>query len=634
MAYERDADDGSSRRRMLAALGAASTTLAGCTDVLSDEASETTPDDATNGNGGGEPGDGSVRWPAIEAGEVLSDFETLDEWSPRTGEISAASDEARSGSQAAVVESDEGTAGMELRFPDGIDLEGWDASVAVKPESADRIVVEFLAPTRSERLSSIRVVPDGYDGWFRMDCGYQQKPGNDPDLSNVTGINVIADGPDGGPTRLLVDDLRRTESAANGKAILAFHGGHDSHYDVAAGMLEERGWAAAVPVSPDRIGEGGRMGLDELRDLSDRGWDVCSLPQTSTPLPEQPADRQREILETARDALASDGFDDGSRHLFVPEARMDSTTYDVVRDVHESAFLYSSGTTAAPPIEMHMIPFIWGPALHTGVRRHLNLSDQYDLLTVLRIPRIVDEEDVGVDENRMSLDDFGLLLDHIEHRGLDVVTPSDLVDGTLDRDSSGDEAETGERPDGVVLEAGQSHAFEGSGTGDSPTFDLDEGVLVANVSHDGREITVDATKTGGFGIDENLLTTSGNPTGTSIMAVEDATYRLEVDADGAWSIDLSQPSVHSDDLDDLPFEDAGTGSSFVGPLWTDGDVRVVATHDGDGTFIVDGYGEDGSREVLVNRTGAFDNSRSYKAGGPVWLNVEADGDWTLDVTDS
>lgn len=61
---------------------------------------------------------------------------------------------------------------------------------------------------------------------------------------------------------------------------------------------------------------------------------------------------------------------------------------------------------------------------------------------------------------------------------------------------------------------------------------------------------------------------------------------------------------------------------------------MVATHDGDGEFIVDGYGADGSWEVLVHRTGAFDNSRSYRVGGAVWLNVEADGNWTLEVTNA
>ncbi|SER88041.1 polysaccharide deacetylase family protein [Natrinema salaciae] len=626
MAFERDADGGSSRRRLLAGVTAASAAIAGCMDALSDELGLN--EDETTG--------GPVRWPAIEAGDALSDFEDLEEWSPRSGavEIAPAPDEARAGSQAAVVESDEERAGMEIRFADGIDLEDWDVSLAVKPASVDRIAVEILAPTRDERLTSVRPVPDEYDGWFRMDCGYQQKPGNDPDPSTVTGINVVAHGPDGGPTRLLVDDLRRTKSAANGAAILAFYGGHESHYDVAAEMLAERGWTAAVPVTPERIGDEGRMGLDDLRELRDREWDICSLPQASTPLPEQPADRQRQVLESARDALASDGFEDGARHLFVPDGRMDAATYDVARDVHESAFLYSAGTTAVPPTEMHMIPYIWGPALHTGVRRHVNLSDQYGLLTVVRVPRIVDEDDVGVDENRMSLDDFGLLLDHFEHRGLDVVTPSDLVDGQFDRADGDDETAGRERPSGVVLESGRSHAVEGSGSSESQTVALDDGVLVANVSHDGSTIAVDVSDVDGSGRSENLLTTSGNATGESIMAVESGTYGLEVDADGAWSIDLSQPAVRAADLTDLPVQASGTGSAFVGPLWTVGDARVVATHDGDGQFIVDGYGADGSREILAHRTGEFDNSRSYKAGGVVWLNVEADGDWTLEVVDS
>ncbi|WP_225336072.1 polysaccharide deacetylase family protein [Halomicrobium urmianum] len=638
MVSERGSDDGSSRRQLLATLGAGavSTTLAGCIDVLSDGAAggDETPDGtAAGGNETSTATDdtatGSTTWPAIESGELLFDFETLEELTPRTGEVSAAPDEARRGSQAAVIESDEGTAGVELRFPDGLDLEGWDVSMAVKPASADRIFVEFLAPTQRERLSSIRVVPDEYDGWFRMDCGYQQKPGDEPDLSNVTGINIVVDGPEDGPSKLLVDDLRRTESASNGAVVLAFHGGHESHYEIAAEMLAERDWSGAVPVSPEQIGDSGRMGLDELSELSDRGWDVCSLPSVSTPLPDQSADQQRSVLENARDALASEGFEDGARHLFVPDGRMDSTTYDVARDVHESTFLYSAGTTGVPPTEMHVIPFIWGPALHTGVRRHLNISDQYDLLTVLRIPRIVDSEDVD-SGNRMSLDDFGLLLDHIEHRNLDVVTPSDLVDGTLDLD--GDEPSVGTRPSGTVLEAGQSHTFEGTGSGESPTFELDDGVVVATVSHDGEAIAVDVTKPDGLGRSENLLTTSGNESGESIMAVDDDTYRLEVDADGEWSIDLSQPAVHADDLEDLPVEASGTGSAFVGPLWTERDVRIVATHDGDGTFIVDGYGADGSREVIVHRSGEFSNSRSYKAGGPAWINVEADGNWTLEIS--
>ncbi|ELY47367.1 polysaccharide deacetylase family protein [Natronorubrum sulfidifaciens] len=633
---ERNSSDGRSRRWLLTTAGVTSAALAGCTDFLSE--ADSVADGVTSQGGDDESGagaaSGSIRWPAIDEGESLSDFEDLNEWNAWKTDLSAAPDEARIGTQAAVIESDEREASINLRFPDGLDLREWDTSLAVKPENATRIVVEFLAPDREARLNTVRTIPDEFDGWFRLDCGYEHKPEGEPDLSNVTRINIVAVGPEDGKTRVLVDDLRRTTGADNGKAILAFYGGHDSHYDIAAELLEERGWAAAAAISPDRIGDQGRMGQRQLHELQDRGWDICSYPRVSMALPEMPESRQQQVLETNRDLLESAGFEDGARHLFIPEDRMDATTNELIRDVYDSAFLFGSCTAGIPPTGMHTIPLIWGPALHNGVRRHINLADQYQVLTVLRIPRIVDEEDVHPDANRMSLDDFEHLLNHLEHRGLDVITPSDLVDGTFESDDDGDETFNDGRPEGTILEAGQSHAFEGSGSSESLTIDLDDGVLSASFSHNGDgDFTVDLIATGD-GRDDSLVTTSGITAGESIAAVESGTYRLEVDTDSTWSIDLYQPEVHADDLDSLPVEARGSGSGFVGPIWTDSDVRLEVTHDGDGDFIVDGYGADGSMESIVNQTGTVDNSRSYRAGGAVWLNIEATGDWTLEVTDS
>ncbi|APX96825.1 polysaccharide deacetylase family protein [Natronorubrum daqingense] len=624
---------GPSRRWLLSTVGVASAALAGCTDILSDEGSGDDADgEGSDDSGSDSSGDGSAQWPAIEAGEQLSDFEDLDEWFPQNSELSAAEDEARIGSQAAVVESDGREARIDMRL-DGIDLEEWDVSLAVKPEAADQIVVEFLAPDRDARLNTVRTVPDGYEGWFRLDCGYEHKPEGEPDLSNVTRINVVAVGSEDGETRMLVDDLRRTEAADNGKAILAFYGGYDSHYDIAAEMLEERDWTAAVPMSPDQIGADGRMGLEELQDLQDRGWDVCSHPQISTPLPEMPEDRQRDVLETNRDSLEDNGFEDGARHLFVPDDRMDETTVEVARDVHDSAFLFGSCPSGVPPTGMHTIPLIWGPALHNGVRRHINLADQYNQLTVMEVPRIVDEEDVDVDENRMSLDDFEHLLNHIEHRGLDVITPSDLVDGTYESDEEDEDHDDG-RPDGTILEEGQAYEFDDTGSTTESGVDLEEGVASASFTHDGDDEFVVELVADGGGSDVTLVTTDGNTAGESIAAVEEGSYGLEIQADGEWTIDLSQPEVHADDLDELGVEASGTGSSFVGPIWAEDDVRLEVAHDGDGEFLVDGYDADGASESIVSDTGSFDSSRSFSAGGTVWINVEADGDWSLEASDA
>ncbi len=158
---------------------------------------------------------------------------------------------------------------------------------------------------------------------------------------------------------------------------------------------------------------------------------------------------------------------------------------------------------------------------------------------------------------------------------------------------------------------------------------------MGEVSHDGdSEFVVELTAVDGDLGNDLLTTTGGATTGESIVTIGDGTYRATVDADGPWSLTLDQPEVHSDDLTDVPVETSGTGSAVVGPLWTDSPLRLSVTHDGTGKFVVDGYGADGSWEQLVNKTGAFDNSRSYAASGVVWINVEADGDWTLEVTKS
>lgn len=427
---------GLSRRQLVTALGVTSTaTVAGCLDALSDDSDGNgdgngNGDGSGNGNGDGNGNGNGGGWPAIDDGEVISDFETADDWTAVTGELETVSD-APTGSQGLAVEGDGDRAAMRIDFPRGIDLDGWDTSLAVKTDSVTKIHFEFMAPERGSHLTSIRDIPADFEGWTRLDFGYIQKHG-EPDLANVRRLNIVAVGPEDG-TRIVVDDLRKTEAVDNGKAVLAFYDGRDSHYELAADRLEERGWSAAVPVDSDRIGGQGRMGLGELDELTEQGWDICSYPSVSTPLPEMPEDRQQEVIEGNRDELAELGYEDGSRHFFAPNDRMAAATQTVLRDSHESAFLFGASPAGAPPTNPHMTPLIWGPDLRGGVRRAINLCDQFQQLTVLRIPRIVDTSNGGeAGSNSMPLEDFEELLDHLETRGLDVVTPSDLVDGNLE----------------------------------------------------------------------------------------------------------------------------------------------------------------------------------------------------------
>lgn len=606
--------------------------IAGC---LGDDGVTSSGDDSSDSDGGSSHGNGGdseadVAWPAIANGELISDFEEGSAMEPLIGTLEGSPDEARAGSQALVVESDEDRAGVALFFPDGLDLDGWDASMAVKAEAIDRIAIEFHAPSFGDHLTSFRRLPNEHDDWMRVDFGYDEKQG-EPNLTNVTELRIIGFDNDGGPTRFLVDDLRRTEAVANGKAIVVCYGGHLSHLEMAASMLAEREWPAAVAMDPRRVGGTNRMDRHDLRELSERGWDISPAPRGDGGLTGLPEGEQRSIIETARDAMAENGFRDGARHYFSADWRsMDPTTQAAVRDLHETAFVFGSSTSGVPPTGPHLIPVSWGPALHSGIRRQINIADQYQLLVVLRIPPLVEDQEEVNEGSEMWVGDFEHLLDHIEHRGLDVITPSDLVDGTFAGDGSEDS--TTDRPEGTILESGRAHAFEGDGTGETPAFDVDAGLLFASFTHDRTDpFAIDIEPIDGQVPNDVLARTAGHRSGESVLAIERGEYRLAVDAEGSWLVEVYQPAIHSDDLQELPLERIGAGSGLVGPFWTAEDGSIRAVHDGDGDFIVDMYSANGAREQIVNTTGTFESTRSFVADASAWLNVEASGEWTITV---
>ena len=654
---------GSSRRRVLLLVGALSAGVAGCMDdELSDEpdgdddteppadddssdtagpstadedgttADEdgTTPDDTATDDrtdptdGNVDPG--SIKYPAIEIGELVSDFGPDARLEALHGTFEGDTEQARIGEQAMVIENGGDRAGVGLHFPEGLDLDGWDTSLAVKAGAINRIAIEFHAPSFGDHLTSFRRLPNDHDDWLRIDFGFDEKQG-DPDLSHVTELRILGFASGDGPTRFVIDDLRRTPAVANGKAILACYGGRLSHYEIAGELLQERGWPAAVAVDPRDIGRSGRMDVQQLRELQERGWDICPAPSGPDGLSGRPEDEQRSIIETAQEALSNRGFDNGARHFFAPAWReMDPTNHKLVREHFDTAFVFGSSTSGIPPTGSHLIPMSWGPALHGGVRRQINLADQYQQLVVLRIPSIVENED-NVTDNNMWVEDFIHLLDHLEHRGLDVITPTDLIDGTFEDDDT--QPESIERPDGMILEAGARHSFDGEGHDTTDEFELEDGLLHLSYAHDADGL---------FSID--VVGQDNNPSfvniedvseGESVMVVDAGTYHFEISAEGPWTIRVRQPEVHSDDLTDVPLGATGSGPRVIGPIWAAERGRLQATHEGSGPFVVDLTGVDGTQERIVHSTGSFDSSRSYRGPGTCWLAVKAAGDWSIEM---
>ena len=434
-----------SRRTLLATVGGAAVPVAGCLGIDSDEengdadegnTSADTPGDGVNNDGDEETpdqdndqepdeGEEGVRPPAIEYGESIEQFGEVDLWGGiGGGSTGADTDVHLTGSQALRVEGEGPVAGAFTAYPDKLDLDGYDLSMAVRVEApaGGRIAVELLAPYRSDHLVSIRTIPPDMTGWLRVDFGYTGKRG-EPDLSAIEELRIQVEAPEGEAVRFWIDDIRKTAAADQGAALLSFYGGLRSHYEVVYPILEERGLAGAAAVVPRSVNASGRMTIGELRELRDAGWDVSPFPLQGTPLPEQGADQQREAIETAHEYLTQRGFPDGARHFFAPHHRVGPDTLDILREVHETGFLFGGCNTGLAPTAPHTVSLIEGTEIHGGVRRLANLADQYNQLVGLRFDDIGDHDGAA-----MSVEDFEAVLDHLQARELAVITPSDLLD--------------------------------------------------------------------------------------------------------------------------------------------------------------------------------------------------------------
>lgn len=129
---------------------------------------------------------------------------------------------------------------------------------------------------------------------------------------------------------------------------------------------------------------------------------------------------------------------------------------------------------------------------------------------------------------------------------------------------------------------------------------------------------------------ELLANVIGGFDGRAAADLDDIEYRIQVTADGAWTITLTQPTPTSGQNPPASFE--GNGPDVVGPLESDGAVTVSMTHAGGGNFavqVVDGGG--GLVDLLANDIGEFQGSSTANFRGASWLLVEADGAWTIEI---
>jgi hypothetical protein len=188
----------------------------------------------------------------------------------------------------------------------------------------------------------------------------------------------------------------------------------------------------------------------------------------------------------------------------------------------------------------------------------------------------------------------------------------------------------------AIVLAGQSHSFEGSGSDVTDEFELNDGIAEVEFSHDGESnFIVEMLDLEGDEFDDELLVNViGSIEGRSVIPTADSRYQLDINADGDWSIALDQPEVTEDYLEELPLSAEGSGPDVVGPIELEGVTEIEATHDGESNFIVEARtaeGGFGAWDLIFNEIGEFEGSATTRTNGVAWIDVNADGDWTLEI---
>lgn len=188
----------------------------------------------------------------------------------------------------------------------------------------------------------------------------------------------------------------------------------------------------------------------------------------------------------------------------------------------------------------------------------------------------------------------------------------------------------------------------GSGDTVSDKFTLGEGIAIFDMEHSGSSNYIIWLMNADTGERTSLLVNEiGSFDGRKIVGVTGSAmqaspgnYVLDISADGTWDITITQPKPTTGS--DLPQTYTGDGYDVVGPFNLEkGLAKFEMSHDGNANFIVQLYDTEGNQvELLANEIGSYTGTKAVgvtgelfdASPGPHYLNIQADGDWEITVT--
>ncbi|MGP4009186.1 hypothetical protein [Streptomyces sp. 4N124] len=176
--------------------------------------------------------------------------------------------------------------------------------------------------------------------------------------------------------------------------------------------------------------------------------------------------------------------------------------------------------------------------------------------------------------------------------------------------------------------------LSGKGQQATETFTVTDGLAVFHSTCSGCEANfiVELLDSSGQ-LKDLLVNTIGAYDGSRAQGLSAGRYRLSMQADAAWTVTITQPRHES--ADSLPHMYQGKGDQVEGPFTADHAATLRGEHHGQENFAVTVLDTDGDlQDLAFNEIGTFRGSTVTQmiSDGPYYLNITADGTWTLHVS--
>lgn len=173
--------------------------------------------------------------------------------------------------------------------------------------------------------------------------------------------------------------------------------------------------------------------------------------------------------------------------------------------------------------------------------------------------------------------------------------------------------------------------FQESGVGDlsESGITLEQGLTTVSATHDGNT-GFDVSLVDSTGSSSQFVFVVGDYDGTMGDILSADEYDLLIETDGSWEVMIEQP--RADQGDPVPEQLSGDASAFHGPFDFNGSYNVSATHEGSGDFRVEVLPPTGDDwELVLTDLGVVELETEFDFEGIGYVDVEAYGDWSLDI---